>query len=388
MAASPESSTNPPSTYFAPATRATPEEVRRAIEAVSESPVFQKITESFGSIVAVLNQHRQILTVNDGLLRFLGIQDASRILGLRPGEAFQCIHSLDHREGCGTSRFCRTCGAAIAIVLALTTHEPAERECLLTLGGKDNLAAFELLVRATPFDLDGESLILLLIHDIRGDKRRQALERVFFHDVMNSLQGLMGCIETLQTTAPRKQDSLVHSLVSITHHIVDEVRNQALISQVDAGEYALLRRRTSASRAISEVETTFKNHPARRQRELIALQPLPDIELETDPELLHRTLVNMAKNALEATPPHGEARLWCEKNEEDCCFYVWNAGQIPESIGMRLFQRYYSTKGESGRGLGTYAMKLFGERYLGGHVGFTTSPEEGTVFFLRLPVAG
>ena len=55
---------------------------------------------------------------------------------------------------------------------------------------------------------------------------------------------------------------------------------------------------------------------------------------------------------------------------------------------MRIFQRYYSTKGEPGRGLGTYSMKLFGEQYLGGEVRFDTSESEGTVFSLRLPRGG
>jgi sensor histidine kinase regulating citrate/malate metabolism len=52
---------------------------------------------------------------------------------------------------------------------------------------------------------------------------------------------------------------------------------------------------------------------------------------------------------------------------------------------MRIFQRNYSTKSDSGRGLGTYSMKLFGETYLGGKVDFTSSESEGTTFHLRLP---
>jgi sensor histidine kinase regulating citrate/malate metabolism len=50
-----------------------------------------------------------------------------------------------------------------------------------------------------------------------------------------------------------------------------------------------------------------------------------------------------------------------------------------------MFQRSFSTKG-SDRGLGTYSMKLLGERYLHGEVEFTTSQEEGTTFRLILPL--
>jgi sensor histidine kinase regulating citrate/malate metabolism len=37
-----------------------------------------------------------------------------------------------------------------------------------------------------------------------------------------------------------------------------------------------------------------------------------------------------------------------------------------------------------GRGIGTYSMKLFGEKYLKGKVWFTSSAENGTSFFFEL----
>jgi sensor histidine kinase regulating citrate/malate metabolism len=58
---------------------------------------------------------------------------------------------------------------------------------------------------------------------------------------------------------------------------------------------------------------------------------------------------------------------------------------IPEKVALRIFQRSFSTKAKKGRGIGTYSMKLFGERYLGGKVGFETNEEKGTMFFIELP---
>jgi len=66
-------------------------------------------------------------------------------------------------------------------------------------------------------------------------------------------------------------------------------------------------------------------------------------------------------------------------------FHVWNQGEIPEGIALRVFQRYFSTKHGTGRGLGTYSMKLLGERYLGGRVVFTTEAAAGTTFRCNLP---
>ncbi len=51
---------------------------------------------------------------------------------------------------------------------------------------------------------------------------------------------------------------------------------------------------------------------------------------------------------------------------------------------MQMFHRSFSTKG-TGRGLGTYSMKLLSERYLGGSVTFRSIPGEGTTFTARYP---
>jgi signal transduction histidine kinase len=74
-----------------------------------------------------------------------------------------------------------------------------------------------------------------------------------------------------------------------------------------------------------------------------------------------------------------------EEQPEQVTFRVWNPGAIAASIAPRIFQRYFSTKPGSGRGQGTFIMKLLGERVLGGDVGFTSSATGGTTFSLRLP---
>ena len=44
-----------------------------------------------------------------------------------------------------------------------------------------------------------------------------------------------------------------------------------------------------------------------------------------------------------------------------------------------------SARRGDGRGLGTYSMKMFGEKVLKGRVSFSSSPEEGTIFRFSLP---
>ena len=59
---------------------------------------------------------------------------------------------------------------------------------------------------------------------------------------------------------------------------------------------------------------------------------------------------------------------------------------MTREVQLGVFQRSLSTKG-SGRGLGTYSMKLLTERYLKGHVSFTSTASGGTTFTIRIPAA-
>jgi sensor histidine kinase regulating citrate/malate metabolism len=54
-------------------------------------------------------------------------------------------------------------------------------------------------------------------------------------------------------------------------------------------------------------------------------------------------------------------------------------------VQLQIFQRSFSTKGDRGRGVGTYSIKLLGEQYLQGATGFESDAANGTTFWLRLP---
>jgi len=59
---------------------------------------------------------------------------------------------------------------------------------------------------------------------------------------------------------------------------------------------------------------------------------------------------------------------------------------IEPSVQMQIFQRSFSTKSGGGRGVGTYAARLFVEGFLGGKVAFVSDEASGTVFSVTLPL--
>jgi signal transduction histidine kinase len=142
----------------------------------------------------------------------------------------------------------------------------------------------------------------------------------------------------------------------------------------------------SAAEVMKELGSFFANHTASVNKNLDFSPSVASPTFRTNLSLLLRVLCNMVTNALEATAEGGLVRVWTDQPPGLLSFCVWNDTTIPEDIARRVFQRNFSTKEGDGRELGTYSMKLFGEKFLGGEAGFITSRKEGTIFRISLPV--
>ena len=370
-------------TYFASPEKAMDEELAAEIDFVSSNPVISGLLRSVNGLLAILNKHRQVIALNDPLLRMLGIKDPAHALGLRPGEALQCIHAQDDPAGCGTTKFCSTCGAAIAIVSSLGEDKPAERICALTANRDGKEVDLALLVRSQPIKMNNEKFILLFLQDITDQQQRAALERTFFHDINNMLSILVQASELLLEENPSDLTKTIHET---SLRIVKEVSIQRFLSNTETSTYQPQWQKITTQQIIEELQSFFANHPAAQGKSIAFPETYPAISMRTDMSLLLRVLSNMIINALEATEQDGVIKIWIEYKSDYLSFNVWNRQEIPQEIVNRIFQRNFSTKGQDGRGIGTYSMKLFGEKILGGQVSFTTSKEEGTTFRFSFPV--
>lgn len=371
-------------TYFAQAERADEKELTAKIEMVNNSPVMSGLLLLIGGLLAILDEHRQIIAINDSFLKMLGINDPSEALGLRPGEALQCIHAHEEPAGCGTTKFCSTCGAAVAMVSSLSQDKPVEKICALTYKKGWKTIDIALLVRSYPIKIDGKKFLLLFMQDITLQQQRAALERTFLHDVNNILSGLVGASEML--SLQNSQSNLVKIIRRSSLRLQKEVEIQRYLSQNESYTYNPLIGEITIAQVQEELQSFFSNHPAARNKNLQFPSSCPTLTIKTDISLLLRVLCNMITNALEATEENDTVREWLEHNYNLLLFCVWNRQPIPEGIALRIFQRNFSTKDGVGRGVGTYSMKLIGEQILGGQISFTTSREKGTVFKFSLPL--
>ena len=270
----------------------------------------------------------------------------------------------------------------LALLASQETGTPVSGECRLTMERDGELTAVDMAVRATPFRLGQDTLTAFVLHDISASKRREVLEQVFLHDLRNTLAGIEGWSETLKQEKP---SAAAEEILRLAEQLSDEVNFQKMVSMAEEGALAIEKRLARPSDILIDLLSTFRLHKAARGRGLDAPEPVDDTPINTDRVLLRRVLINMVANALEHTKPGGTVRVWFEHPDGRPRFVVWNDGVIDEEARSHVFERHFSTKPDAGRGLGAYSMKLFGERYLGGTVAFTSDSHEGTRFSVVLP---
>ncbi|MFC1951327.1 sensor histidine kinase [Chloroflexota bacterium] len=369
-------------TEFAPAERSAQEELEHQSKLISKTVIFDYVADYIPNIFLILNNNRQIIFANRTAIGLFNVNDMRSLLGLRPGEAMGCENSTKNEGGCGTTEFCSTCGMVKSVLITLDGKDNSD-ECHLTLHNGD---ALDMKVHTFNTKYNGSEFVATVLTDISDEKRKNMLERIFFHDVMNTLGALRGFTELFPAiSAPEKKDEVLKTIYGLTNRVIDEVNAQRDLLKAENHELSLTVGLVNSMELLREDRRTYEKHDV-AQGKTIAIDPGAEkFEFNSDRTLLARVIGNMTKNALEASGVGDTITLSSRKVGDEIEFLVHNPGYIPREVQLQIFKRSFSTRGAS-RGLGTYSMRLLSERYLKGTVSFSSSQKEGTTFAARYPL--
>ena len=368
-------------TEYAPAQRADYSTLINQQNEIMRNPLLVNMSNSVSQMLLVLNQQRQIIYANKAFTDFLGLPEFSSVIGKRPGEAVNCIHSSQTDGGCGTTEFCRKCGAVNAIIES-QSGVASEKECRILTADND---ALDFRVTASPFETSNEKLTVFAINDISNEKRKQTLERVFYHDVLNSAGGISGLSEVIAGINDHDKVVKIAGLINrASDNLINDINSQRQISAAENGDLEPQFTETNSLQLLKDITDLYSQHQVIAGKFISIDRSSQLFKFSTDVLLLRRVIGNMVKNALEASPQNAKVTLYCIKsNDGKVRFTVHNESFIPRDVQLQLFKRSFTTKGV-GRGIGTYSMKLLGEKYLKGKVGFESSQENGTTFYIEL----
>ncbi|MFH0735518.1 MAG: HAMP domain-containing sensor histidine kinase [bacterium] len=349
-------------------------------------PNITSILDSLSTVAVILNHERQVLYSNPVLLNLLNINNAEDIYGKRPGEILNCVNSKIEPEGCGTSENCRFCGAVNSIIESQKLNTKVSKECRISASTSTGLTSYDFLITSTPFLVNNKSFTILSLSDISEQKRKRALEKIFFHDVINTAGGLNGFIDYLRDSNDENEvKELLDDISRLSTRLLDEIISQRDLASAETGELAVIPNIIEIDSLIEEIIKQISYHDVFKGKTISNKTNSKDTTIATDKRLLSRVLTNMLKNAFEATPKGEKVSIGTEIKDKTVLFWVHNSLCMPKEIQAQVFQRSFSTKAPN-RGLGTYSMKLLTEKYLGGKIYFKSNIEEGTTFTIEIPI--
>lgn len=371
--------------YFASPGRSSQQDINLENSLLLNESGILDILGSISGIAAILNENRQIVYSNEELIKLIGIDSIDKILGKRPGEAIGCIHAGDTQFGCGTSEACSFCGSVNAIIESQVSGKKTVKETRITTITDNQLQSWDLKVTSSPIIIRGIKFYVFMLEDISGEKRSKSLERIFFHDILNSAGSISGLLTVLREgLSPEETREIIELSEEASRDLVEEIMLHRQIRDAENGDLQVNIEKLVACDLFKSSVAKISRHEIAKGKRVFIVDHSSDYEIFTDRILLQRVLMNMLKNALEATEVGGVVYAEVENLQETIRFRVKNESVMPREVMLQVFQRSFSTKG-NGRGIGTYSIKLLTENYLNGKAGFSSKEGDGTQFWIDLP---
>ncbi|NHJ31356.1 MAG: HAMP domain-containing histidine kinase, partial [Asgard group archaeon] len=264
--------------------------------------------------------------------------------------------------------------------------EEEESEARLTTRQENKIVPLDLHVIAKPLLMDGEKFIVVIMSDISTIKRKEYLERTFMHDMINTTWSLSGRIEFFPRDGLNEiQDEYFDRIKIEISKLLDDIQAQRDLLKLDKKELVTDFSEIDSLELIQMIIHTMSTDRTAKNKKIVIAKDCISTKLETDERLLRRSLINLLKNALEASTVDEEVIIGCEKSGKEIFFFVKNKAVLSEEVKSQIFQRFFSTKG-LGRGLGTYSVRILVEEHLNGQVNFESSEKTGTIFRIILPL--
>ncbi len=354
---------------------------------IAENPFVKEFIHALPFLTAILDEDQKVIFSNNISLDGDTELSVEEFFGFKIGARLKCIHANKEGVTCDSEGICKYCGVPNAILRSGQTGKKESQETSLSINTNGSTKTFDIKITAAPFHNNDKRFTLVTIVDISETKRKRALERIFFHDVLNKTASLTGAFELLNDKSndnTEEKSELIQISDEIINDLNEEILSQKNLMDAESGDLKTKISSLSTLEIIEESVKQIMQYPETENKNIVIAENTADEEIYSDPILLKRIIINMLKNAVEALENKETVKAGCKSEQNKIKIWVHNPGFIPNDIQVQIFERTFSTK-DKNRGLGTYSMKLLGEKYLGGKVDFVSTKDEGTTFFIRLP---
>ncbi len=227
----------------------------------------------------------------------------------------------------------------------------------------------------------------LLAQSERESAWREMAKQVA-HEIKNPLTPMKLSIQYLQHAYHSNPANMESMLKRVSKTLIEQIDNLSHIA-TEFSNFAKMPRAENEIFAVNElVQSVFDLFSERDDMKMSITLPDHELLVFADKNQLMRVFNNLIKNAIQAVPEGKQGKidvgLYHEENNIAQLRVKDNGSGITEEMKEFIFVPHITTK-SSGTGLGLAISKSIIEA-LDGNIFFESVPNEGTVFFVELPI--
>jgi len=236
---------------------------------------------------------------------------------------------------------------------------------------------------------------VMLIRDIterrRVEQLRENLTHILVHDLRNPLFGISGNLNLISMYTPNLPEDArtsVRAALDCVQSLREMLQCVEEVSQLETGERPLRITESDVSQLVDDAWETVKELAKEKRHTFVWSRTSSSVRC--DPELIGRVVLNLLRNAIQATPSGGQIIIRVERTAERLRLSVRDNGPgIPSEYLSLIFEKFgHMPDGQMikrrSNGLGMIFCKLAVDAH-GGSIGVESEPDNGNTFWFELP---
>ncbi len=203
------------------------------------------------------------------------------------------------------------------------------------------------------------------------------------HEIKNPLASIKGAVEIINSPATSSDEK--HEFQGIIASEVGRI-DRTVREFLDFGRpREIVLHRADMSSVVASATKQMERQMTDRQLELVSVIE-DNIQAEIDSESIHQLVLNLLLNAIEVSPPESTIEVRLERGSDSMAILsIRDHGSgIAKNELEKIFEPFYTTKA-AGSGLGLAIVQSIVAKH-GGTINVESSPNQGTVFRISLPL--
>ncbi|MCL5259186.1 ATP-binding protein [Leptospirillum ferriphilum] len=345
---------------------------RKLKEAMSR---FSAVMDHMEEGVVVTDLKGKILLVNRAFFRFFKVEGDVR------GESFGLL--------------ARKTGINDLIEDVLQNHRSVQKE--VTFSETTPARTWSLVGTTARGSGETDVFGIFLLFDLTDIRQLERIRKDFVanvsHEIRTPLTSIRGFAEALHDGGindPKTAREFSGIILSHAERLGNIVSDLLHLSELETGKAVMRYGSVSLSRQIAHIRDVYADHARKKGIRFTVQLPEETLTYETDEGKMDLVLGNLVDNALKYTPEGGEVFFGGWKEGDAIVFEVRDSGVgIPRTEVDRIFERFYRVDRARSREMGGTGLGLSIVRHileiLQGTVRVTSSPGQGSTFFVRVP---